>query len=270
MSPLPIVLASMVALFLLWLLARAIATPIFRKIVFHGDLGSLGQTAIPHQQEFLRKRNGDNIDLWWIPLASSKEALLYLHGNAGRLPHFFESFCREYNVLAPAYPGYGLSEGKATEESVYETAELAYQWLINKGYREDQIIIYGHSLGGAPAVWLASLRPKCKKLIVVNSFSSLKSLCRRKYGFVLSLLIKNWFNSAKHARKIKGRVVQFCYKHDKIIPYEECVRLFESYSSTDKDLVAMEGACHSYFDIEFTAHNFKLTPEMMAELEDKK
>ncbi len=249
--------------FLLWLLARAIVTPIFRKMVFTGDLGSLGNVMIPHEQQFVRNSGGYNIDMWWIPHASSKEALLYLHGNAGRLPHFFESFSREYNVLAPAYPGYGLSEGAASESRVYETAELAYQWLLDKGVGEDQIIIYGHSLGGAPAVYLASRRPGCKKLIVVNSFSSLRSLVRRRYGLFFSLFVKGWFNTAKYAARVKGRVVQFCYRHDKVVPYEECEALFKSFTSTDKDLVTMEGPCHSYFDIEFTAHNFKLPPEMM-------
>jgi uncharacterized protein len=249
-----VIVSALVVFFCLWLLARAIVTPIFRRRVFRGDLVSQGSVAIPHEQYFLRNAAGESIDLWWIPNPFATEALLYLHGNAGRLPHFFETFCSEYNVLAPAYPGYGLSEGESTEANVYETAVLGYQWLQDKGYREDQITIYGHSLGGAPAVYLASIRPKCKKLIVVNSFKSLKSLCRKKYGWLASLLIKDWFNSGKYAKGIEGRVVQFCYRHDKIIPFEECASLFESFKSTNKDMVPMDGPCHSYYEIEFTVH----------------
>jgi len=238
---------------LLVFLLRGCFTLILKIIVFRQERSYARAITIPYEQHFVKSKAGDSIDLWWVPHPTSTEVLLYLHGNSGRLPHFFESFCEQYNVLSPSYPGYGLSEGKPTEDNVYETAELAYQWLLDKKYEENQIIIWGHSLGGAPAVYLASKHPGCKKLIVVNSFSSLKSLCKRKYGFFLAPFLKNWFDTSKYAKQVEGKVVQFCYKNDKTVPFEECKLLFDNYKTTNKKLVVMQGHCHEYFQIEYTA-----------------
>lgn len=249
-----IALSAVLGLVVLWAIVRMVLMTVLKNILFRQERSYSRTVNIFHEQHFVRNTSGDSIDLWWMPNASASDVLLYLHGNSGRLPHFFESFCSQYNVLAPSYPGYGLSEGRPTEENVYETAELAYSWLLSKGYREDQIIIWGHSLGGSPAVYLASKHPKCKKLIVVNSFSSLKSLCKRRFSFLVTPFIKDWFNTSKYAKNVEGRVVQFCYKHDKTVPFEECKLLFENYKSTNKDLVEMEGQCHEYFEIEYTVH----------------
>ena len=226
---------------------------IVRKTIFHKEQGHSKTLNVPHELYFIKNSRGDNIDLWWLPHPVSTEVLLYLHGSSGRLPHFFQSFCEQFNVLAPSYPGYGLSEGSPSEENVYETADLAYKWILDKGFKEDQIIIWGHSLGGSPAVYLASKHPRCKKLIVVNSFSSLKSLYKRRFSFLILPFIKNWFDTSKYAKKVEGKVVQFCYKNDKTNPFEECKLLFDSYKTTNKKLVEMEGQSHDYFDIEYTA-----------------
>jgi pimeloyl-ACP methyl ester carboxylesterase len=250
-----IYIALAIALFamILWFILRGALTFLLKMMLFRKERSYSRTLTVPHEQHFVRTSHGENIDLWWLPHPTSTEVLLYLHGNSGRLPHFFQSFCEQYHVLAPSYPGYGLSEGNPSEDNVYETADIAYKWLLDKGFKEDQIIIWGHSLGGSPAVYLASKHPGCKKLIVVNSFSSLKSLCKRRYSFLVSPFIKDWFNTAKYAKKVEGKVVQFCYKNDKTIPFEECRLLFDSYKTTNKKLVEMEGHCHEYFDIEYTA-----------------
>ena len=82
---------------------------------------------------------------------------------------------------------------------------------------------------------------------------SLKSLIKRKYGFFFFLFGRNWFETSKYAEKVEGKVIQFCYKNDQVVPFEECKLLFDAYKTTNKKLVEMDGQCHAYFDIAYTA-----------------
>src|SRR5690554_7127971 len=54
-----------------------------------------------------------------------------------------------FGVLMFDYPGYGLSEGKPTEENMYAATDGALNWLKEKGLENDRLIVYGYSLGSA-------------------------------------------------------------------------------------------------------------------------
>jgi len=236
----------------LWFLAFNVCTKVSTILLFRNERSFGRIININHEQHFVRTVKGDSVDLWWLPHPHATDVVLYLHGNSGRLPHFFQSFCKDYNVLAPSYPGYGLSEGSPSEENIYETAKLAYQWLIDKGFQENQIIIWGHSLGGVPAVYLASKHPDRKKLVVVNSFDSVRNVCRLKHGFIAPFFIRDRFRAIDHAKNVEGKVVHFCYSRDKTVPFASCKLLYDNYKTQNKKLLEIDGPCHEYFDVEAT------------------
>ena len=72
------------------------------------------------------------------PDASSRPALVYFYGNAMCLAYAeteFDRFRRlGLNALIPDYLGYGLSAGRASEIGCRETAEVAYQALVSRGF----------------------------------------------------------------------------------------------------------------------------------------
>lgn len=92
--------------------------------------------------------------------------VLFLHGNAedlGTVCSYFESkLCAKLkvNAFVPEFPGYGLlKHGSAapSEAGVYAAAVAAYRYLTGAlGIEPGKIVIYGRSLGSAPAVHLAS------------------------------------------------------------------------------------------------------------------
>jgi fermentation-respiration switch protein FrsA (DUF1100 family) len=82
------------------------------------------------------------------------------------------------NVLIPEYPGYGMSEGRATEKGCYAAADAAYDYAVQRaGGRQARIIIAGWSLGTGVAVDLASRRP-ASGLIIVGAFTSIREMAR--------------------------------------------------------------------------------------------
>jgi uncharacterized protein len=120
--------------------------------------------------------------------------------------------------VSPAYPGYHESEGSPSVDNVYQTAVDTYDWLVNvKKIPENKIIIFGHSLGGSPAVYLASKKPKANKLVLINTFSSVQSMCSRQASF-LCAFTGAIFNTAKNAENVTIAVIQFGYVGDTTIP----------------------------------------------------
>jgi alpha/beta superfamily hydrolase len=73
------------------------------------------------------------------------------------------------------YRGYGMSEGNPTEEGMYKDVRAVYQWLLDNGSNSNQIIVYGFSLGSAPATDLAAFGHNGdypSKLILESPFAS--------------------------------------------------------------------------------------------------
>jgi hypothetical protein len=183
--------------------------------------------------------------------ASDKFVILYLHGNAGRLDNVVTSLSENQSIsfVSPAYNGYHESEGAPSVDNVYQTAVDTYNWLTNdKKIPENKIIILGHSLGGSPATYLASQKPKTNKLVLINTFSSVQSMCYRQASIFCSFT-GAIFNTAKNAEKVTIPLRHFGYVEDTTIPPEENRKLFDFFvASKDKKFIQLQQYTHSVVD----------------------
>lgn len=200
---------------------------------------------------------GRKIQVWRLPAQSENVAkvggrsLLYLHGNAGNLGHNSGHACRlagyGFNVFIFDYRGYGKSEGEwPNEESVYEDAEVAWQALVKDVPDPKKIVIYGHSLGGAVAVDLASKHPEAGGLIVESSFTSVNEMADAdpvfRY-FPLSLLIHQKLDSKSKLASLKMPVLFIHGEADRVVPPFMSKRLFEA-AREPKKLVLIPNGDH--------------------------
>lgn len=90
--------------------------------------------------------------------------LIYNPGNIqdlGQIEPYARNFCAYgFDVMGYEYPGNGYTPGVGTEAKVYQAAEAAYNYLVHKLHKDpNKIILYGFSLGGGPAVHLATSYP---------------------------------------------------------------------------------------------------------------
>lgn len=126
---------------------------------------------------------GEGLHGWWLPrlpgpLTELSLTLLYLHGNSENisanlgLAHRYQQM--GFNVLLVDYRGYGLSPGPfPNERRVYEDAIATYRYLTETRQIEpQQLWLFGHSLGGAIAIELAT-QHQAAGLIVQSTFSSM-------------------------------------------------------------------------------------------------
>jgi fermentation-respiration switch protein FrsA (DUF1100 family) len=161
---------------------------------------------LPYEEVWIPVGDGgdqaERIHGWWIP-AESERVLLYLHGNGANIGANVAQASRFYqlgfSVLLVDYRGYGKSEGNfPTEASVYADAQTAWDYLIQRGIAPEQIFIYGHSLGGAIAINLATQNPSAAGLIVQSSFTSIREMATYAKNleiFPLDLLLTQRFDS---------------------------------------------------------------------------
>lgn len=59
--------------------------------------------------------------------------------------------------MAVEYPGYGVYDGTPTPEQIAQDSTDVYDYLTrDMGLNEDQIIVFGRSIGSGPACQIAS------------------------------------------------------------------------------------------------------------------
>jgi fermentation-respiration switch protein FrsA (DUF1100 family) len=193
----------------------------------------------------------DNVRLnaWYLPSPGSGKALLVFHGNAENIGHglgqaiFYSRL--GVNVLAVDYRGYGRSEGSPNETGVYRDADAAYDYLVQvRHVRPKNIIVFGHSLGGAVAIDLASRR-ECGGLIVQSSFTSVRDMARRTFRIPLFEYIpKSRFDSLAKIRQVQAPILIVHGTRDAIVPFSMGQRLFTA-AREPKFFFPVEGAGHN-------------------------
>ena len=178
---------------------------------------------------------------WFVPSESSRGVILFCHGNAGNISHRLDSIQIFYrlglDILIFDYRGYGQSEGKPNESGTYRDAEAAWQYLVEeRKVNPNRIIIFGRSLGGAVAAWLAqSHMPGA--LILESTFTSVPDIAAKLYPYLpIRLLSRFKYDTAGYLDKVNCPVLIVHSREDEIMPFTHGQRLFERATEPKKFL----------------------------------
>lgn len=151
---------------------------------------------------------------WWLPVVEPQKTILFLHGNGGNVGSNLEQakifHQLNLNVLLIDYRGYGRSQGREFphEQQAYEDARVALDYLIaDRRLELTEIVVFGHSLGGAIAIELARHNPQLAGLIVQSSFTSMQAMVDRdgiyNKWFPVNLLLHQRFDSLAKLPELK-------------------------------------------------------------------
>ena len=209
---------------------------------------------IKYEDIQLKTKDNVNLAAWFIPAKDNnplgKVVILFCHGNGGNISHRV-SYLPIFKELGLStflfdYRGYGRSEGKPTEEGTYSDVEAAWQYLTQeKQIPPQKIIIYGESLGGAIASYLAEKtaqeRQNAAGLILASTFTSITDRAGELYPFLpIRLLSRFSYNSRDRLPNIKIPLLVIHSTEDEIIPFHHGDRNFQ-VANEPKKLVKLRG-----------------------------
>ena len=190
---------------------------------------------------------------WWIPSGhAAAKTLLYLHGNDGNVSTNMggiEPLRRlGYEIFMLDYRGYGESGGGfPSEAGVYQDAQTAWDYLVHtRGIKPSDILIYGHSLGGAVAIDLATRHADAAGLVVESSFTSIREMAGldRLYALLpLDLIVNQRFDSIDKVRRLRLPVLYVHGTGDELVPFDMGRALYRATPSA-VDFVAVVGGGH--------------------------
>jgi fermentation-respiration switch protein FrsA (DUF1100 family) len=202
-----------------------------------------------YEEVFFAARDGIQLNGWFVPAPSPSGILLFCHGNAGNISHRLDSigiFRRlGLSTFIFDYRGYGKSGGRPTEKGTYLDAEAAWRYLVEeRGVAPSEIVLFGRSLGGAVAAWLARDHDP-RALIVESSFLSVPDIGSALYPFLpVRLLSRFSYNTLEYLRAVRCPVLVAHSPEDEIIPFSHGLRLFES-APAPKEFLEIRGD-HNY------------------------
>ncbi len=193
----------------------------------------------------------DGVELhgWWIPRRRALGTVLYLHGSSGSIAHqvgVLAGFRRlRVNLFAFDYRGYGRSRGEPSEAGLFLDARAACDHLVESlGQRPQELIVFGHSLGGAVAVDCALDRPAAG-LVVQSSFTQIRDMARASHpNLPLHLVARNQFRSIDKVGRLTLPKLFIHGGNDERVPLELGRRLFAA-AAEPKEFYLVPRAGHS-------------------------
>lgn len=195
--------------------------------------------------------DGINLSGWYVPVENPKFTLLFCHGNGGNIAHRLDSINIFHNLGLNCfifdYRGYGDSNGKPSEEGTYLDAMAAYKWLIEeKKIPLDNIIIFGRSLGGSIAAYLAAKVKTCG-LVVESAFTTYVDMGKEYYPYMpVRRFAKFGYKTIDYIKDVHCPVMFIYSRNDEIVPYKFGLELYEA-ANEPKEFIEIFGGHNDCF-----------------------
>jgi uncharacterized protein len=147
----------------------------------------------------------------------------------------------DWGWLMVNYRGYGLSEGRPTQEILLEDAQRIYDWAAARPDVDPaNIVVLGRSLGSYVAVSLATRRP-VRALILATPFDSFAALAARRYPYLpAGLLVGGRYDALALAPKVTVPALFVIAEQDEVTPPPHGEALARAWAGP-KSVVRLQG-----------------------------
>jgi hypothetical protein len=171
----------------------------------------------------------ERVAVWWLPHADpAAPTLLYLHGTFRNLyqnlPKIDALRAAGFAVVAVDYRGWGESTPIApSEKTITADAQAAWAEVVRRQPQAGRRVIFGHSLGGAVAVRLASglhARADYGALVLESTFTRLPDVAASAgfWGRVAAAFTTLDFDSLGRIGRIDAPLLMLHGSADKTVP----------------------------------------------------
>jgi len=195
---------------------------------------------------FIKTTKNNQINALHFKQIQPKGVVLFCHGNYGNLLKWGHrvAYLLEYNydVLVFDYRNYGKSTGNFNEEEMYTDGLSVYNY-VKKQYKEENIVVYGYSLGGTFATRIAS-ENNPKELVLEAPFYNLKQAVQYYSRVAPTFLLKYAFRTDKDITKVKAPITIFHGNEDKTTSFRQSKNLIELVTSIKKEYLEIDKGTH--------------------------
>ena len=185
-----------------------------------------------YKEIFIETDKNITLKSWFINKDLKKfKTLVFFHGNAGNLLNrvykLNELNKLDINILLISWRGFSGNKGKPSEKNLYYDAKQIIDWLKERGLDNDDIVLYGESLGTGIATELAS-KNDYGGVILESPFTSMVDTAKIYYPYLpVSLLLRDRYDSKSKIKDIKTPILIMHGKMDNIVPQHMGLELFE-------------------------------------------
>ena len=220
-----------------------------RNLLYHPSENNYQNDKIQFNYEeiFIKVDKKIKLKSWIIKKDLKKfKTLLIFHGNAGHLSNRIyklnELYKLDINILLISWRGFSDNKGSPTEQNLYKDAKAAIKWLNDQKIANNQIILYGESLGTGVAIEIGK-ENNFNSIILESPFTSVERSAKIYYPYLpVKFLLKDKYDSISKIKMINVPILIMHGKKDDVIPFSMGKELFEeannpkdSYFTSDDD-----------------------------------
>ena len=254
-------LAYAVLVVLVWRFQERIAFPAPRAPVPHP-----AEVGLPHGERVeVVTPSGTRLVGWFLRPRGTGQAspsLLWFYGNGENIAGIWP-VVRDFQppgaaLLVLDYPGYGASDGRATEAGVYETADAGYAYLRARAEVDAaRIFVYGRSLGTAVASYVAA-RHAVAGLILESPFTNAADMSGQHYRLFPRRVLRLGLDNIARMARVRCHVLVFHGTADRLVPIEMGRRVAAA-AAGPVEFMPIQGAGHNQtYDLGGRAYREKL------------
>jgi pimeloyl-ACP methyl ester carboxylesterase len=194
------------------------------------------------------ERSKEKIHSWYFnKYGPDRPTVIFCHGNSGNICHrdYIIKYCYNFNLnlILFDYRGYGQSGGTATQSKICDDGSTIYNYLRNQGVPASKIIVWGESLGGAVATYIAA-HHTCSYLVLLSTFSSIDDIVAYQYNRPLAILVSLLIDTLPSKNRIPSVTCPILILHsieDEVIPFKCAEVMAERISHSQKKLIPIRG-----------------------------
>lgn len=193
--------------------------------------------------------DGTKLHAWYTAPLGKNKIIVFLHGNSYNIEEFYyklKSFMLDgYGTFLPEYRGFGNIKGKINQKNLEDDALAAIRFLNKHGYKNEDIFLYGMSLGSHMAVHTAYQLQKngiFAGVILEVPFDNIVNVAKKRAPyFPLDLLIRDKYDNTKEIAELKSPILIMGAGRDETVPVELAKQLYKHAPHNKKMIIYKNG-----------------------------
>lgn len=216
------------------------------------DVKEVAEYSLTDTQDIMiDSMDGTKIQVWYHKPAKNMPVVLYFHGNSynlgKRAVKFKELIDMGYGFIAPSYRGFGKSDGHPDMQGILSDARASIQFLESEGYKTEDTILVGESLGSGVATTMATER-HFKGLMLITPYTTIIDRAQEIYWYLpVGYLVHDNFSSIDKIGSLDTPVLLVHGTKDEVIPHTHSEKLM-ALAHEPKKLIIYEGKGHNNLD----------------------